>query len=112
MTAHRPDHPLPADESVRGRTDEQTWSDDELDGLLAAGEDDLRASLAQILAPPADFETRVAPGAAAGLMNRSIVGTAGDLLLVGWQTLRFLVLDPPDEVNDDPEPDDGEEVRR
>lgn len=87
--------------------DDETWSEDELDGLLASGEDDLRSSLAQILAPPADFASRIGSGAAEGLMNRSIVGTTGELLLVGWQTLRFLVADPlptPDDEREEGQP--------
>lgn len=107
MTPHHHPHPRPVG-------DEESWSDDEIDGILASTDDALRSSLAQILAPPADFETRVGPGAAAGLMNRSIVGTLGDLLLVGWQTVRFLAVDPPspDDHMPDADPYDHREEDR
>lgn len=85
---HDPPHDLP----------DELLDDDTLDGMLASTDDVLRSSLAQILAPPADLETRVGSGAAAGLMSRSLVGTAGDLLTVGWRTVRFLIVDPDEEA--------------
>lgn len=84
--------------------DDEALDDEALDGMLAAGDGALRSSLAQILAPPADLETRIGTGAAAGLMNRSLVGTAGDLLMVGWHTVRFLFTDAPHDSSEEARP--------
>lgn len=65
-----------------------------LDAELAATDDVLQRSLAQLLAPPADLETRTQDQVTNSLMSRSLLGTGADLLTVGWQTLRLLFSEP------------------
>ncbi len=72
-------------------------SDLALDAELAATDDLLGGSLAQLLRPPADLEARTQQRAASDLMNRSLVGTSAGLLAVGWETLRFLAGRPDPE---------------
>ncbi|HQF94017.1 MAG TPA: hypothetical protein PLS46_07640 [Microthrixaceae bacterium] len=81
--------------------------DADLESELAATDNVLHRSLAQLLAPPADLESRTQDHVANSLMSRSLLGTGADLLTVGWQTLRLMWSEP------EPEPDaDETEVTR
>lgn len=83
--------------------------DADLESELAATDNVLHRSLAQLLAPPADLESRTQDHVANSLMSRSLLGTGADLLTVGWQTLRLMWSEPEPE----PEPDaDETEVTR
>jgi len=70
-------------------------SGDDLDVELAATDPGLASSLAQLLAAPADLERRTQTQVTDSLLQRSFLGTASDVLTVGWRTIRFLVSDPP-----------------
>lgn len=80
--------------------DEMPPDDGAIDAELAATDDILQRSLAQLLAPPADLETRTQDQVTNSLMSRSLLGTGADLLTVGWQTLRLMFADS------EPGPDD------
>lgn len=81
-----------------------SWPDDldEVDHELAATDHLFTASLAHILAPPADLEQRTNITIAESLLSRSALGTAADLLTVGWHTLRFLAQTQPDNPPEPP----------
>ena len=68
----------------------------DIDADLEATDVLLHDSLAQLFRPPADLETRTQRHVATSLMSRSFLGTASDLLTVGFHTLRLL-LSPNDE---------------
>lgn len=75
-------------------SDETTTENGTIDAELAATDDVLQRSLAQLLAPPADLEARTEDHVANSLMSRSLLGTGADLLTVGWQTLRLMFTEP------------------
>ena len=75
--------------------------DDDIDAQLAATDDVLAGSLAQLLAPPADLEARTQSRVTTSLMSRSLLGTGADLLSVGWQTVRLLWIDPDEEHDEE-----------
>lgn len=73
-------------------------SESELDAALAAGEEtELAASLAHILAPPADLQRRTTSVVHEGLLARSTVDTAVGILSVGMHTLQLLFTTPSEE---------------
>lgn len=74
----------------------------DVDRLLAEGDGNLSGSLAQLLSPPADLGSRTHERVATELMSRSLLGSAADLLTVGWRTAQLLF---------GPAEDDQEEVR-
>ena len=55
----------------------------------------LADSLAQLMQIPADLEARTSVSVAGSIRERSVLGTATDLLAVGWQTLGILAPAPP-----------------
>lgn len=70
---------------------------------LAATDDLVAPSLAQLRRPPADLGFRTHDRAADALFSRSILGAAADLLAVGWNTVRLLAADdPPTDADPDP----------
>lgn len=75
-----------------------SWPDDldDVDNELAATDHLFTDSLAHILAPPADLEQRTNVTIAQSLLNRSALGTAADLLTVGWHTVRLLARTHPE----------------
>lgn len=96
-------HDDAGDDADRCHPHDVALDETDLDAELAATELLLGDSLAQLLAPPADLETRTRRDAASTLMGRSLLGVGTDLLTVGWQTLRFLTTDPtPDPADDTP----------
>lgn len=74
--------------------------DADLESELAATDNVLHRSLAQLLAPPADLESRTQDHVANSLMSRSLLGTGADLLTVGWQTLRLMWSEPEPDADE------------
>ena len=77
------------------------WTDAELERELAATDDLLVLPMAHLAGPPADLGARTQTRAAEALMRRSVLGTAADLLGVGWQTMRILFGEDEHEDEDD-----------
>lgn len=64
-----------------------------LDAELAAT-DDLTVELAQLFEVPADLRRRTAVEVTDGLLARSSLSAAVDLVALGWRTVRFLAGPP------------------
>ena len=68
-------------------------TDEALDRALEQTDHLWSASLADLLSAPADLAERTAEEVRQALLDRSTVVAAGDLLSVGWNTLRILFAD-------------------
>lgn len=89
-----------------GGTDVPLTPDEEaaLDAELAATDARFGDELAQLLRVPADLQQRTTVEVNDGLLARSSLSTAVDLVGLGWRTIRLLAANPSGE------PDQTEET--